>query len=192
MDISRDRYGKIEKKPLVEAFKSTTYAGKTTDIQFGRNKCKFLSAYPPQLDKALSAPFPGFQFTQAFKNKTWDGQHHFITRAGYFPTGLLPLVIHILSTGNNPLIEEDKRGYKVLKSPVTFNVTCDIKDKKLFYSAYLSHYNNSPEKAASTLNTEGVFAYPIEIFRSWAAVRDTNPLATQILALAKSLHQKKA
>ena len=192
MDISRDRHGKLVKKPLVTPRKSSGFIGEAVKIQFGRTKCKFLTAYPPPLDRALSAPFPGFQFTQAFKNKTWDGKHHFITQAGYFPTGLLPLVIHILRTGINPLIEEDKKGYNVLKVPPGMQLTCEKEDEKFYHSAYLSHYNTNPDDVANTLNNEGIFAYPLEVFRSWAAVKDTNPLATQILALAKSLHQPKA
>ncbi|MCG8429621.1 MAG: hypothetical protein MJA29_00380, partial [Candidatus Omnitrophica bacterium] len=72
MKFVRDKYGKLIKKPLLDPPKSTGYEGGPVIIEFGRAKCKFLTAYPPQLDKALSAPHPGFQFTQAYKNKNWD------------------------------------------------------------------------------------------------------------------------
>lgn len=188
MKVVRNKYGKLVKVPLLAPYKSTGYAGEPVRIQFGRTKCKFLSAYPPQLDRALTAPHPGFQFTTAFKNKSWDGLHHFITRAGYFPTGLLPLVVHILKTGINPLIESDKKGYSILKVPPGSQIICNEKDTKFYHSSYLSYYEMDTKQVASSLSDEGVFAYPVEIFRSWAAVTESNPLARKVLKLAKNLH----
>jgi hypothetical protein len=197
MTYTRDKYGKLVKKPLLAPAKSAGWAahaaktGGYVSIKFGKTKCQFSTPYPPQLDKALSVPHPGFQFTTAYKNGHWDGLHHFITRAGYFPTGLLPVVTHILRTGKNPLIEEGKKGHIVLENPPgKTGFSYDKNDREFFNDALKDAYMNDFKIAMDSLNDEGVFVLPIEIFEDWATFRPCSPLSHPLLQLARNLHKK--
>jgi len=192
MKYERDKFGKLKKRPVIEPPKSTGWVtGAHVQIQFGRTKCKFVTAYPPQLNKALSVPHPGFQFTTAYKNGYWDGLHHFITRAGFFPTGLLPVVQHILKTGKNPLIEEDKKGHNVLpNTPIRVQYKHRKEDAEFFNNALKDAFTTELKVAMDSLNDEGVFILPAELFVDWATFRPTSSLSYPLLQLARNLHQK--
>jgi hypothetical protein len=191
MKLGRDDDGKLVSKPRLPAPLHKAYkAGDTVRIEVRRDKCKFLTPYPSQVYSALSVPVPGYLFTPSYKNKMWDGRHKFITKAGYFPVGLLPVICAILTTGNNPLIDEDKDDYKVLANPVQ-KVSIALTDevKKHFHPS-LVYYYISDVNILQYLNPEnGEFIYPTKILLGWKEVREVNPLARQILDLAKSLRK---
>lgn len=187
----RDKNGKIIAKPILEPPKSAGHTkGAEVKIAFNVNKCHFLSSYPPQLNKALTAPFPGYVFTPSYKAGHWDGMHRFITRAGYFPTGLLPVVVHILKTGNNPLINPDKKGYIVLTIPAKSIEIIPDKDAEKAYYPGMENFFEYQDDLLKNLSPEtGEFTFPMDLLRAWIPVKQTNPLAPQILGLAKALHE---
>lgn len=188
---TRDSEGKLVSKPLIAPARHEGYdKSMTVKIEFSRTRCRFLTPYPKVLDKVLSAPHPGYVFTPSFKAGHWDGLHRFITRAGYFPTGLLPVVIHILKTGNNPLINEEKDEYKVLKNlPEKVEVIPAKGEEKFYYPGFETFYENGT-KLLEELNPEtGVFTFSKELLKEWVTVKGSNPLATRVLSLAKTLHE---
>jgi hypothetical protein len=187
----RTETGKLASKPLLDPPKHVGYTSDTVvKIEFGISKCRFVTPYPKALDNALSAPHPGYVFTPSFKAGHWDGMHHFITRVGYFPTGLLPVVIHILKTGNNPLIDEDKDGYKVLKNPVKSVEVIPLKEAEKFYYPGLENYYENRFSLLENLTPEtGEFTFPKELLKEWLKVKNSNPLTPQVLGLAASLHE---
>jgi superfamily II DNA or RNA helicase len=44
----------------------------------------------------FSFKVPGAEFTAAYKRHSWDGKQHFISKEGFFKTGLLPRLLKIL------------------------------------------------------------------------------------------------
>jgi len=44
----------------------------------------------------FSFKIPGSEFTAAYKRHSWDGKQHFISKEGFFKTGLLPRLLKIL------------------------------------------------------------------------------------------------
>lgn len=188
---SRDANGKLVAKPLIPPARHEGYTtGMEIKIEFSRTKCRFLTPYPKVLDRVLSAPHPGYVFTPSFKAGHWDGLHRFITRAGYFPTGLLPVVVHILKTGNNPLIPEEKDGYKVLKTPAKSIQIIPAKGEEKFYYPGFENFYENQTSLLDNLNPEtGEFVFSKELLKSWVSVRGSNPLASRVLELAKDLHE---
>lgn len=163
----------------------------TVKIQFGKIKCKFLTPYPQELDRALTAPHPGYIFTPQYKSGNWDGQHHFLTRAGYFPTGLLPVVFHILKTGINPLIKEDKKERKVLsKLPTEVKVIVPDKEKENFYPGIVTFYRDQINVVDYLNADESIFAYSLPLLHHWKKVEDKHVFAKSVLDLVKSLKIK--
>lgn len=189
MRVGKDATGKLVPKPRYDAPLHLAYkAGDPVCIQLGPSKCKFLTPYPKELYKALSAPVPGFAFTPSFKNKMWDGQHRFITKVGYFQLGLLPVAYCILKTGINPLVPEDKKGHKVLANPVEdVQLKVPKEMRETFYPGLVNFYIDELD-ILQYLNPEsGEFAYPVKLLQMWSKVRGVNPLAETVLDLAKSL-----
>jgi hypothetical protein len=184
--------GKLKPKATVKPPRHKGYrVGDRIVIKFGITKCQFITPFPSQMNKALSAPVPGYVFTPQYKAGYWDGQHHFLTRAGYFPTGLLPVVIHVLKTGKNPLIETGKKGHTVLSKPAD-NVSISVPKKcKEFYHPGLETYYVDAENLLDTLNSAtGVFAFPIQLLKTWKEVRKDNLSARPTLNLAKALREQ--
>lgn len=61
----------------------------------------------PGLLKALcnvfAFPVPGYEYSQAYKRRHWDGKKYFINKSGVFPTGLLDRVlVELKRIGCNP------------------------------------------------------------------------------------------
>jgi hypothetical protein len=187
--FTRTPNGKLTPKPLLEPPKSQGYTpGAEVKIEFGISKCKFLTPYPRPLDNALSAQYPGYVFAPSFKAGHWDGTHRFITRAGYFPTGLLPVVVHILKTGNNPLIDPDKKEYMVLKNPAKSVVIVPTKvAQKYYYPGLENFYENEIQLLDYFSPETGEFVYPKDLLKNWSEVKNSNELAGKILAFAKEL-----
>jgi hypothetical protein len=159
----------------------------TVKIEVGKQKCRFLTPFPKPMDKGLSAPYPGYFFMKSFKNGSWDGHKHFITRAGYFPTGLLALVYHVLITGENPLVKEGLGARNVLTKPVV-NVEIIVKDemKEFYYPGLLKMWEDFD--LLKTLNPEdGTFSFPVVFLNQWKLVEKHNPISKPLLALCKSL-----
>ena len=188
MRFKRSSAGKVVRTGRVTPPKYSGYAsGAEVIIEVGVNKCQFLSAYPHVVEQALTTPYPGYYFSPQYQRGDWDGKKHFITRNGYFPTGLLPLVYHILKTGYAPAIEKGGRRKKVLDKPIE-NVVLKVKEeiKKDFYPGILNAWEN-PD-LLEYLNPEtGVFEYPTKQLNIWNRVKDSNPLAKPILNLCRSL-----
>jgi hypothetical protein len=189
MSFYRTKTGKLKTKK--KTISSPRYAGykqgQEVVIKVGKSKCQFVTPYPSPVEKAMAPPTPGYFFSPQFKNGNWDGRKHLITRAGYFPTGLLPLVYHVLKTGKNPMIEDGDKGKNVLTKPVE-KVTVIIPDdmQAIFYPGMLDLWEDFD--VLKTLNdANGTFAYPVGLLNRWAKVKNVNPLAKQILALGKSL-----
>lgn len=190
MKFERDAHGKLKKVSNIKPPRHVGYTGDTVKILFGIVKCQFLTPYPVALDEALSAYYPGFIHTKAYKDNRWDGKHRFITRAGYFPTGLLPVVYAILKTGNNPLVPAEKNKHHVLKRlPKDILIwTKEGRDSQFYHPGFVTSYIDSVDVLVSLNEEEGTFAYPVLGLNGWKKVEDTNPLAKQILSLAKDLH----
>jgi len=186
MRFRRTSSGKLKrgvKPPKYQGYNK----GMTVVIEVGKRKCKFLTSFPKDMDKGLAAPYPGYFFMKSFKNGSWDGHKHFITRAGYFPTGLLALVYHILTTGINPLIREGLKGHEVLRYPVA-KVDIIVLDemKEYFYPGLLQMWDDFD--ALQTLNPkDGTFAYPVALLNQWKSVEKDNPISKPVLSLCKSL-----
>lgn len=62
-----------------------------------------------ELDNYLKIRVEGYHRTEAFKKGRWDGYKHFLTAAGYFATGFLPMVLMFLKEHNVKIEFEDKR-----------------------------------------------------------------------------------
>jgi hypothetical protein len=189
MKIGRDPNGKLVRKPKFNAPPHKSYQyGAEVKIQFGIVKCKFLTPYPGNLYNIMSASVPGYFFMPSYKAKQWDGQHRFITRAGYFHTGLLPVVYATLKKGTNPLAKGES---KTKVKPVD-KVTVIVPEKlKKFYHPGLVGYYLEDEDILQYLSPEtGEFAYPTKLLKAWTTVKDTNPLARRVLKLAKALHEE--
>lgn len=189
MKYERSSDGSLRKKktsytPLHKAYR----AGDAVKIQFGPTKCKFLTPYPAGVYHALEVYVPGHIFIPAVKNGHWDGKHRFITKPGYFQTGLLPVIHTMLTQGINPLLDEDHRDRNVLLKPVE-NVEVIVPDKykKIYYPGLVNYYENHLDILQWLNPEEGLFIYPKELLREWGTVKRTNPLARQVLLLAKDL-----
>jgi len=190
MKYTRTKSGQLKPRPLVAPPRYKGYKpGDTVQIAFGITKCKFLTPYPQPLDRALTAPHAGYMFTPSFKAGHWDGHHHFITQVGYFPTGLLPVVMHILKTGNNPLINENKDDYIVLKTPVVKVEIISDKNATPFHYPGLENYYANQFDILEMLNDDGEFIFPTAPLKEWVSIKDSNPMSGRLLALAKSLHE---
>lgn len=164
--------------------------GDVIKILFGPKKCKFLTPYPKALEEALTAPYPNYIHITSYKAGLWDGMYRFITKAGYFPTGLLPVVFCVLTTGVNPLIPENKKGRNVSIKP-TKNVEI-IPDKgadKLFAPVFLAFYNFNQNFMDNFNEKTGIFSYPVAGLKMWDNVKESNPTAKRILAFAKHLRE---
>jgi len=192
MSFYRTKTGKL--KTAKKKISSPRYAGykhgQEVIIQVGKSKCQFLTPYPSTVEKAMAPPTPGYFFSPQFKAGGWDGRKHLITRAGYFPPGLLPLVYHILNTGINPMIEEGIKGRKVLAKPVekvTVIIPPEMRD--IFYPGMLDLWEDF-NVLPSLNDAKGTFAYPVRLLNRWNKVKDVNPLARPLLAFGKSLIQK--
>ncbi len=184
--------GKLKRTTGTKAPKDIGWkTGMPVKILFDTQKCKFLTLFPPQLNKALVAPYPNYWHTPSFKAKQWDGMYHFITKAGYFPTGLLPVVFHMLTTATNPLMPEDIEKNKLRFPPVK-----DIKIlpkkgcAKVFTESYPRFFSFPPDTMIGFDKETGTFAYPVPLLKCWAAAKGTNPLAKKVLAFAKTLREE--
>jgi hypothetical protein len=187
MKIGRDSSGKLVRKARFKAPPHKSYQyDDPVKIQFGIVKCKFLTPYPSNLYNIMSASVPGYFFMPSYKAKQWDGQHRFITRAGYFHTGLLPVVYATLKKGTNPL---DKSESKSRIKPVK-NVTVDVPAslKKYYHDGLVTYYLEDEDILQYLSPETGEFAYPVKLLHNWTHVKDTNPLAKRVLKLARSLH----
>lgn len=187
MKVGRDTNGKLVRKAKFKAPPHKAYqSGAEVKIQFGIVKCKFLTPYPKGLYEMMTVMVPGYFFTPSYKKHLWDGKHRFITKAGYFHTGLLSVVYACLKKGANPL---DKEGKKNRVKPID-NVTVVVPEKlKKYYHPGLVNYYLEEENILQYLTPEtGEFAYPTKLLKNWTTVRDNNPLAKKVLKLAKSLH----
>lgn len=71
-----------------------------------------------KLDFKLSYYVSGYQFTQAYKSRRWDGKSHLVTSSLKFQTGLLPMVQDILTKLNVQFELQDNRQEIVLGKPV--------------------------------------------------------------------------
>ena len=71
-----------------------------------------------RLDHKLSFYVNGYQFTQAYKSKRWDGKSHLVTGTLKFQTGLLPYVEDILTKSNVQYQLQDNRQNIVLGNPI--------------------------------------------------------------------------
>ena len=189
----RTKSGKLATQPLITPPKHVGYKyGQPVKIEFDITKCRFLTPYPSQLDRALTAPYPGYVFTPSFKAGHWDGHHHFITRRGYFPTGLLSVVVHILKTGKNPLIDEDKKEHNVLANTVVNVEVIPVKNaEKFYYPGMENYYENQINIMENFEPNSGEFIYPTKMLRFWSTSRGTNELAGKIMGIAKILHEEK-
>ena len=188
---TRDKDGKLVAKPKISAPRYTGYKhGDEVQIAFGITKCQFLTPYPRALEEALTVHHPGYMFVWSFKSGQWDGKHHFITRPGYFPTGLLPVIIHILKTGNNPLIDDDKKSHKVLTKPVKSIAVIPTKEaEKFYYKGFEDHFELHGNLMDNFNPEQGTFTYSQEILKTWSTQRNQNSLAPKVLQLAKTLHE---
>lgn len=90
-----------------------TEKNKETVIHVGNIRCKIdnlpltLANY---INKELSIPVPNYWFSNKYKSGLWDGRQHFFVRPGNtFPTGLLPLVLDIFETAEQPVMIDDTR-----------------------------------------------------------------------------------
>lgn len=163
---------------------------KPVEIGFSRIKCQFLSPYPQQLDNALTAPYPGYIFTPQYKAGNWDGHYHFITRSGYFPTGLLPVVYHILNTGINPLLNEGEKDRRILtKLPVKVTIKTKDEDLAFFYPGMVTFYLDRIN-LTEYLSDDGTFAFSLPLLKHWKSIEGQNEFARQVLDLANSLRIK--
>jgi len=188
MKFERDAQGHLKKTSGIKPPMHVGYNPKEPlKILFGIVKCKFLTPYPHQLDDALSAYYPGYFHMTAYQNHSWDGKHRFITRAGYFPTGLLPVVYYMLKTGNNPLLTDENDDYKVLRNVPENVVIVTEKDSEFYTPGFATFYLDYVDVLES-LNGDGTFAYPISNLNGWKRVVDTNPLAKRVLNLARDIH----
>ena len=187
--FTRSSTGKIRRSVGTKAPQSTGYDdGALIKILFGPQKCKFVTPYPAKLYKALVAPYPNYWHTPSFKARKWDGMHHFVTHAGYFPTGLLPVVFHMLTTGTNPLIPSHKKGYYVgITATKNIKIIPQKGCEKYFQEGYPRFFSFPPDTMEGFDRATGTFGYPVELLKCWGAARGSNPLARQILAFAKEL-----
>lgn len=193
MKFERDTQGNLKKTSNIKPPRHVGYQPQNTiKILFDIVKCQFLTPYPHPLDDALSAFYPGFVHTTAYKAQQWDGKHRFITRAGYFPTGLLPVVYAILKTGNNPLVSPDKSKYQVLKTlpKNTIILTKDDKSAQYYHPGFVTMYIDFVDVLEGLNEKNGTFPYSGACLNGWKKVEDTNPLAKQTLKLARDLHIK--
>lgn len=71
-----------------------------------------------KLDHKLSFYVNGYQFTQAYKSRRWDGKSHLVTSALKFQTGLLPHVEDILTKCNVQYELQDHRQNIILGKPL--------------------------------------------------------------------------
>lgn len=190
MKYSRNAKGGLvnQKKRFVPDLHARYKHGEPVKIQFGYSKCQFLTPYPKEVYEALSVLVPGHFFIPSVKAGFWDGKHRFITKPGYFATGLLPVVVSLLTRGVNPL---DKSGDKVLHKPVA-NFTLIVPEKcvKRYYPGLENYYENNLDMLQYFSPETGEFSYPFELLKAWFLVKDTNPLAGKVLKLAKSLRSK--
>lgn len=161
--------------------------GSPIEIKFGPIKCQFTTPYPKKLDQTLTAPYPGYFFMPLFKSGKWDGHYHFITKAHYFPTGLLPVVYAILRTGRNPLRDNEK-VLKVLPHRVKLRVPRE--GRKFFNPNFLRHYLDEPDLLADLTEEEGTFSVPRISLIKLKDIRKTNEFAAKLLELFKSIRIK--
>jgi hypothetical protein len=133
--------------------------GDIVTIKFGVHKCKFTSAFPKELEETLTVKHEGYFFMPSYRQGNWDGAHHFITRAGYFSTGVLPIVYCILKKGTNPI----NNNKKILSTPVSIiKLIIDEKDKKYFNTNFLKYYINNFNLLDSILDTNS-FTIPTDL-----------------------------
>ena len=187
--IVRGKDGKLRRGVDTKAPQSTGYReGNPIKILFGVQKCKFITPYPAVLYKALVAPYPNYWHTPSFKARKWDGMHHFITHAGYFPAGLLPVVFHILTTAINPLIPANKKGYNVRITPTkNIKIVPQKGCEKFFHEGYPRFFSFPPEPMTGFNKDTGTFSFPVDFLKCWGVARGNHPLAKRILSFAKEL-----
>ncbi len=176
------RTGRVE-PPRYSGYKP----GDPVSIGVGKDKCQFLTPFPQEIEQALTVRYPGYFFSPQYKSGSWDGKKHFITRNGVFPTGLLPFVYHILTTGFMPTLNSTKKREKVLG---TSSKNVSLKVDKDFENDFYPGVLNSMENVGllESLNTDtGIFAYPTKQLVLWKKIQDKNPLAKSILNLCRSL-----
>lgn len=156
--------------------------GDPIEIQFGPIKCKILTPYPKKLDQVLTAPVPGYFFMPQFKAGNWDGKHHFITQAHYFPTGLLPLVYAILKTGKNPL---DDDSVVLRQTPSKVIIRVPEGGGEYFNPNFIRHYLDKPNLLENLTEEEGTFSVPRISLVKLKKVKGKNPLAAVLLEMFK-------
>ena len=189
MSFYRTKTGKLQtaKKKISSPRYAGYKHGQEVIIQVGKAKCQFLSPFPSAVEKALAPTTPGYFFSPQFKAGGWDGRKHLITRAGYFPPGLLPLVFHILNTGINPMIDKAKAAHKVLAKPVVkVTVIIPVDMREIFFPGMLDLWEDF-DILPSLDDANGTFAYPVRLLNRWNNVKEKNPLAKPLLAFGKSL-----
>jgi len=71
-----------------------------------------------KLDHKLSFYVNGYQFTQAYKTRRWDGKSHLVTSSLKFQTGLLPCVEDILTKCNVQYELRDNRQDIIQGKPI--------------------------------------------------------------------------
>lgn len=71
-----------------------------------------------KLDHKLSFYVNGYQFTQAYRSRRWDGKSHLITNTLKFQTGLLPYVEDMLTRCGVQYQLKDNRQDVVLGKPI--------------------------------------------------------------------------
>jgi hypothetical protein len=176
---------KLVRKPAVKPPRHYGYVGGSpVQIRFGPAMCLFLTPYPVALDKELTAPYPGYIHMPSYKSGQWDGHHHFITRAGQFQTGLLPVIYSTLTIGKNPLKDNDK----IVTNPVKVEVIVPEKYQEFYHPGLERSLSEGLNLLEYLTEETGMFAFPTGLLKSWTEVKATNPLATRILSFARRLH----
>lgn len=107
-----------------------------------------------QIDAVSSFPVHGHQYSPKFLNGSWDGRKHLFDKRTYsFPTGLLDLVLDILSKQGVKHCVEDQRSPSKPSLP-PMNPDVELRDyQKKAISAALTHKRGVLEMATGSGKT---------------------------------------